>query len=291
MGLLGVALVAAFCVVETKVAEPIIPLKLFKNRTFSTASGVGFIIGFAMFAALIYLPLYLQTVHGATPTASGLELLPLVAGMLCTFIVSGRLVTRTGRYKIFPIVGSAVLTGGLALLSRLGPHTTFSVTAVYMFVVGLGVGLVMQVLVVAVQNSVPYSELGVATSTATFFRTIGGAFGVSALGAVFDSRLLGSLSTHASPAELKLISGGSVTANPAQIDHLPAAQHIVFVNAFSHALQDVFLVAVPFAALAFVLSWIMKEIPLRTTAPAPEPDIEGTDNEEPTVLPSNFAKL
>src|ERR1019366_10328878 len=146
---------------------------------FNAASGVGFIIGFAMFGAIVYLPVYLQIVHGATTTASGLELLPLVGGMLTTFILSGRIVTRTGRYKLFPIVGSAVLAVGLVLLSRLGLTTSFGVTSIYMVVVGLGVGLVMQVLVVAVQNSVSYEQLGVATSTATFFRTIGGAFGVS----------------------------------------------------------------------------------------------------------------
>jgi EmrB/QacA subfamily drug resistance transporter len=291
MGLLGAALVLAFCWVETTVSEPIIPLKLFRNRTFSAASGVGFIIGFAMFGAIVYLPLYLQTVHGASPTASGLELLPLVAGMLCTFIVSGRLVTRTGRYKVFPIVGSAVLTGGLALLSRLGPHTTFTMAAVYMFVVGLGIGLVMQVLVVAVQNAVPYSQLGVATSTATFFRTIGGAFGVSALGAVFDSRLLSSLSSHASAAQLRLFSGGNVTANPAQINHLPTAQKMVFIDAFSHALQAVFLVAVPFAVLAFVLSWIMKEIPLRTTTQGSASVDDGAGDGEHAVAVGRFAEI
>ena len=242
LALAGAALLLAFCIVETKVAEPIIPLHLFRNRTFSSASGVGFITGFIMFGAIIYLPLYLQTVHGATPTASGLELLPWVAGMLVTFIVSGRLVTSTGRYKIFPIIGSAILTVGLALVSRLGPHTTFTQTSIDMFVVGLGVGLIMQVLVVAVQNSVPYAQLGVATSTASFFRSIGGAFG----------------------------------GNPAQINRLPVAQRAVYVNAFSHALQDVFLVAVPFAVLGCVLSIVMKEIPLRTTAqgdPGPEADL------------------
>jgi EmrB/QacA subfamily drug resistance transporter len=270
----GLVLLVAFCVVETKVSEPIIPLDLFRNRTFSSASGVGFITGFVMFGAIIYLPLYLQAVHGATPTASGLELLPLVAGLMVTFIVSGRLVTRTGRYKIFPIVGSAILTVGLLLLSGLGPHTSLAMTSLYMFVVGFGVGLVMQVLVVVVQNSVPYARLGVATSTATFFRTIGGAFGVSALGAVFDSRLLSQLAHHATKAQLSLVHGGSVAANPAQINHLPPAQRTVFVDAFSHGLQDVFLVAVPFAVLAFILGFVMKEIPLRTTAQAPA---AGTD--------------
>ena len=155
------------------IQEPIIPLWLFKNRTFTATSGVGFIIGFAMFGAVIYLPLYLQVVHGASPTLSGLELLPLIGGMLITFITSGRIVTRTGRYKVFPIVGTGVLTVGLLSLTELGPHTTYGEVAVFMFITGFGIGLVMQVLVVAVQNTVPYSALGVATATATFFRTMG----------------------------------------------------------------------------------------------------------------------
>jgi len=281
LGLAGVALLVAFCFVESRATEPIIPLKLFRNRTFSAASGVGFIMGFSMFGAIIYLPLYLQTVHGATPTASGLELLPLVGGMLLTFIVSGRLVTRTGRYKIFPIVGCAVLAVGLALLSMLGTHTSFAVTSAYMVVVGLGVGLAMQVLVVAVQNSVPYSQLGTATSTATFFRTIGGSFGVSALGAVFNNRLLAQFSSHSSPALLKILKGGSIAANPAQIDKLPPPLRLVVVNAFSHALQGVFLVAVPFAVLAFALAWLMKEVPLRTTT-----NLDATDTgDAPPIEP------
>jgi len=266
LGVLGVGLIAAFCLVELRAAEPIIPLGLFRGRTFSAATGVGFIVGFSMFGAIVYLPLYLQTVHGASPTASGLELLPMVVGMLGTFILSGRLVSSTGRYKIFPILGCAVLAVGLYLLSLLGPHTSFGITSVYMFVVGLGVGLVMQVLVVAVQNSVPYSQLGTATSTSTFFRTIGGSFGVSALGAVFNSRLLSALKAHASASQLTLLQGGNISANPAQINSLPGPEKILFVGAFSHALSGVFLVAVPFAVLGFVLSLIMKEIPLRTTA-------------------------
>jgi EmrB/QacA subfamily drug resistance transporter len=265
LGVVGAILIVAFAVLETRVAEPIIAPSLFRIRTFSAASGVGFIVGFSMFGAIVYLPLYLQLVHGATPTSSGLELLPMVAGMLATFIPSGRLVTSTGRYKVFPIVGSLVMAVGLVFLSLLGPHTSYPVVAGYMLVVGLGVGLVMQVLVVVVQNSVPYSQLGTATSTATFFRTIGGAFGVSVLGAVFNNRLISQLSAHASPATLRLLQGGSITANPAQINRLPLTQRVVFVDAFSNALQLVFLVAVPFALLAFALGWLIKEIPLRTT--------------------------
>src|SRR5208282_4953483 len=155
--------------------------------------------------AIVYLPLYLQTVDGSSPTKSGLQLLPMIAGLLVTFIVSGQLVSRTGRYKVFPILGTAITALGLALLSQLQPTTSYAFVAVFMFVVGLGLGLVMQVLVVAVQNTVPHGQLGTATSTATFFRTIGGAFGVAALGAVFNNRLLSQLRATATPAELKLL--------------------------------------------------------------------------------------
>jgi len=266
LGALAVVTLVIFCWIETRAAEPIIPLWLFKNRTFTATSGVGFIIGFSMFGAIIYLPLYLQIVHGVSPTISGLELLPMIGGMLLTFILSGRLVTSTGRYKVFPIVGTAVLTVGLLLLTLIGSHTPYVEVAAFMFVTGLGIGLVMQVLVVAVQNSVPHSQLGVATATSTFFRTIGGAFGVAVLGAVFANQLASQLKLHATAAELKLLSGSNLSANPAQIDHLPALQRAFVVNAFSHSVESAFLVAVPIVVLGFVLSWFIKEIPLRTTA-------------------------
>jgi EmrB/QacA subfamily drug resistance transporter len=266
LGLISLMTLVVFCWIETRASEPIIPLWLFKNRTFTATSAVGFIIGFAMFGAIIYLPLYLQIVHGASPTLSGLELLPMIGGMLLTFILSGRLVTSTGRYKIFPILGTAVLAVGLFLLTQLGTHTPYGEVAVFMFITGLGVGFVMQVLVVAVQNSVPHSELGVATATSTFFRTIGGAFGVAVLGAVFGNQLISQLRLHATAAELKLINGSNLTENPAQINHLPSAQRTFVIDAFSHSVERAFLVAVPFVVLGFLLSWLIKEIPLRTTA-------------------------
>ena len=287
LGLGGVALLVVFCLIEMRAVEPIIPLVLFRNRTFSAASAVGFVIGFTMFGAIIYLPLYLQIVHGASPTKSGLELLPVVGGMLLTFIVSGRLVSRTGRYKIFPIIGCAVLAVGLGLLTNLGPTTSFFYTAIYMAIVGLGIGLVMQVLVVAVQNSVPHSQLGTATATATFFRTIGGAFGVAVLGAVFNAQLLSKLRAHASAAELKLLSGGTITANPAEIEHLPLAQRTQVIADFSHSLQTVFVVAVPFAVVAFALCFALKEIPLRTTAHVSTEEI----NPEALDAPGEFSGL
>ena len=284
MAIGALALLAAFCVVETKVTEPIIPLGLFRIRTFSVATMVSFVIGFTMFGAIVYLPLYLQVVDGSSPTKSGLQLLPLVGGLLVTFILSGQLVSRTGRYKIFPILGTAITALGLALLAQLHPGTSYAFVALYMFVVGLGLGLVMQVLVVAVQNTVPHGLLGTATSTATFFRTIGGAFGVAALGAIFSNRLLAQLRLTATPAELKLLQGGSITANPAQIATLPPDARERIIEAFSHALQTVFVVAVPFAIVAFVLCWFLKEIPLRKTAyvtPAPTTTTAAATPEEP----------
>ncbi len=262
----SIVLIGLFCWVELRASEPVIPMTLFRNRTFSATSAVGFVVGFAMFGAIVYLPLYLQVVHGSSPTLSGLELLPMVAGMLSMFILSGQLVTRTGRYKVFPILGTAVMAVGMYMLSQLGAVSSYGRAALAMFVVGLGTGLVMQVLVVVVQNSVPYSQLGTATATATFFRSIGGAFGVAILGSVFSSRLIADLTAHASPALLGVMHGGSIATSPAQISHLPPAVRQVVVVAFAHALRDVFLVAIPIAVVAFALTWLIKELPLRTRA-------------------------
>jgi Na+/melibiose symporter-like transporter len=246
--------------------DALIPLRLFKNRTISLSLIASIVTGAGLFGAVTVLPLYLQIVHGASPTLSGLELLPMVGGMLITFIVSGQLVSRTGHYKPFPILGSGILTIGLGLLAELGSHSSYGLAAIDMFVVGLGLGLVMQVLVVAVQNSVPHSQLGTATATATFFRTIGGAFGVAILGAVFNSRLLSNLRASAPASLLKRIGGSDISENPAQISHLPVAARTVIIDAFSHTLQTVFIVAIPFAVVAFAVAWLMKEIPLRTSA-------------------------
>jgi MFS family permease len=266
MGVGSLALIIAFCAVELHVEEPIIPLALFRIRTFTVASAVGFAIGFTMFGAIVFLPQWLQVVQDASATKSGLELLPVVTGMLTTFVVSGRLVSRTGRYKIFPIMGTFVVAVGLALLAQLDVHTPYYQAALYMFVVGLGLGLVMQVLVVAVQNSVPHAQLGTATSTATFFRTIGGAFGVAALGAVFNNQLFSQLRASKLPGVVDIVRSSSITANPQQLNKLPSAIKVPVIAAFSHSLQTVFIVAVPTAIVAFALCFFMQEAPLRTTA-------------------------
>src|SRR5213595_72909 len=189
LGIAGVVLLAAFVWWEGRAREPIIPLTLFRSRVFSVANAMGFTIGMAMFGAIIFIPLFLQLVYGATPTSSGLRILPLMAGLLTAAIASGRAISRIGRYKVFPIAGTATLVVGMYLLSLLRVGTAPWLASVYMLVVGVGIGLVMQVLVLVVQNDARPQEIGVATSTATFFRSVGGSFGVAIFGAIFASRL------------------------------------------------------------------------------------------------------
>src|SRR6476619_5056329 len=185
----SIVLSIAFVLVEHTAAEPLVPLYLFRNRVFSVASVVGFMVGIALFGSVTYIPLYLQIVKGASPTASGLQMLPLMAGVLVASIGSGQLITRSGRYKVFPIVGTALMVVGLLLLSRLDVTTSTLLADAYMLVLGLGLGFVMQVLVLAVQNAVSYENLGVATSTATLFRSMGGTIGVPIFGAIFSNQL------------------------------------------------------------------------------------------------------
>src|SRR4029077_16384210 len=169
--------------------EPVLPPELFRNRVFLVTSLMSFVVGFALFGALPYLPLFQQIVRGLSPTASGLQLVPLMVGLLASSIGSGQLISRTGRYKVFPIIGTATSAVGLFLLSGLDPETGSLEASVYMLVLGVGLGFVMQVLILAVQNAVPYGQLGVATSSATLFRSIGGSLGTAILGAIFSNRL------------------------------------------------------------------------------------------------------
>ncbi|MGH9018527.1 MAG: MFS transporter, partial [Acidimicrobiales bacterium] len=267
MEVLTALLIGAFVVVESRAAEPLIPLGLFRIGVFNVTSSIGFVVGFIMFGAIIFVPLYLQTVHGATPTSAGFQLLPMVGGMLITFIVSGRLISGRGRYKVFPIFGTGVTTIGLYLLSLLTPTSSLAVSSFYLFIVGFGLGSVMQVLVVAVQNAVPYSQLGTATSCSTFFRSIGGVFGVALFGAIFNNRLLAALPRYLPASALRHQSTGSIAINPAQINALAPPLRHGYVEAFGHVIPSVFLFGVPFMAAAFGLAWLMKEVPLRTQPP------------------------
>ncbi len=267
LGVAGVVLLALFVWQESRAAEPVIPLSLFRSSVFDVASAMGFAIGMAMFGAIIFIPLFLQLVYGASPTSSGLRMLPLMAGLLVASIASGRAITRIGRYRIFPIAGTAILIGGMYLLSLLGVGTAPWLASLYMLIVGIGIGLVMQVLVLVVQNDVRPGEIGVATSTATFFRSVGGSFGVAIFGAIFASRLADQLARLPRAATAHL--GGGVHLNPQQAKQLPPHVHEQFLQAFAHALHGVFLFGVVMAAVPFLLSWFLKEVPLRTTLAHP----------------------
>jgi hypothetical protein len=217
-----------------------------------------------MFGALTFLPLFLQIVDGASPTSSGLQLIPIMIFLLVTAIWSGRRITATGTYRRFPIAGTALITLALFLLSHLGVDTPFWKTAIYMALLGAGLGLTMQVLLIAAQNSVSYAQLGVATSLATFSRSIGGSIGVAVFGTIFNNRLAANLPKHVPAAALSRLHGASVTANPAAVKALPAPIRNGLQIAFSDSLHVVFLAAVPFAFISFLLALRLREVPLRS---------------------------
>ncbi|HEY1362355.1 MAG TPA: MFS transporter [Xanthobacteraceae bacterium] len=250
----------AFVVIERRAREPILPLGLFAIRNFAVASSVGLIVGLSLFGAVTFLPIYLQVVQGVSPSASGLLLMPMMLGMLVTSVISGRLISRSGRYKVFPILGTAVMTFGLAMLSLLGVESDQWRTAVDALWLGLGMGMVMQVLIIAVQNSVDYQHLGVATSGTMLFRSLGGALGVALFGAIFANRLHAQL---AGPGMEFL-----ATAIPAAVRGLPPALHAEYVEAVMAALRPVFLSAAVVSAAGFGLACLLREIPLRAGAAA-----------------------
>ncbi len=243
LALLAVAASAAFGVVEMRVAEPILPLHVFKNRNFSVTMALTFLTGLAMFGALTFLPLYQQTVQGESPTLSGLALTPMMIGVTITSIVAGQVTTRTGRYKIFPILGGAIMGAAMYLLTNLGIGTTRTTSAIYYVILGLGMGFLMQMVSLIAQNSVEQKDMGVASSARMFFQQIGGSLGVAAFGAIFARRLTESLAAAAGSGVHVNISGASI--DPATVNSLPAAvRHDVFF-AIAHAVQGVFVWALP----------------------------------------------
>jgi EmrB/QacA subfamily drug resistance transporter len=267
LAVLGALLIAVFVAIERRAAEPVLPLTLFRNRTFALCSMISFIIGFAMFGALTYLPTFLQVVHGYSPTLSGVHMIAMVIGLLIASTGSGQIVARTGHYKIFPVLGTAITTIGLLLLHRLDASTSTWVMSSYLFVFGFGLGLVVQVLILAVQNAVGYENLGAATSGATFFRSIGASFGVSIFGTIFNHLLTDKLSS------LRAVAGfnpGRAEADPRAIGQLPAAIRGPVLHAYSTSITTVFLVAAPVAFIAFVLAWFLKEQPLRGSVTVPD---------------------
>ena len=269
LGLIVLAILstAAFLATEARAAEPILPLGVFRNRNFSVAVAMSFLLGLALFGTLTFLPLYQQTVQHLSPTASGLMLIPMMLGSTVTALISGQVTTKTGRYKVLPIVGAAMMTFGLYLLTGIGLHTSLVTMGFYFAVIGLGMGFLMQITTLVAQNSVAPQEMGVASSSRTFFQQIGGSLGVAAFGAVFARRLVESLTAHLPGAH---VSAKGAQINPATVNHLPALVRADFFVAITHAVTGVFWLVVPAAAIVFGLAWLIKEVPLRGRAPVAE---------------------
>jgi EmrB/QacA subfamily drug resistance transporter len=286
LAVIALACLAGFLVAERRAAEPVLPLSLFRNRIFAVTSAVGFVVGIALFGSVTYLPLFLQLVKGSSPTVSGLEMLPLMAGVLISSIGSGQVISRTGRYKVFPILGTALMVAGMLLLARLTVSTSIRSAGLSMLVLGLGLGGVMQVLILVVQNAVDYAQLGVATSGASLFRSMGGSIGTPIFGAILTNRLTSNLAASLPgppPSGVDLERG----ATPALIASLPAPIKDAFRGAYVDALHPVFITGAAFAVLAFVLTWFIPEVPLRKTVKAQG----ASDTAGAPLLGSSMAEL
>jgi len=267
LGLFGTLATVVFLVWEARAPEPILPLRLFRDSIFSLSSSMGFIVGAALFGAVVFLPLFLQVVVGLSATNSGLLLLPLTVGIVSGSVGSGRVISRSGRYRKWPIGGLALATVGMALLSTMQGGTPLTISSLYMVVLGLGVGAVMQVTLLIVQNSVDHAELGIATSAVQFFRQMGGSFGVAVFGSIMNSRLNQEL-PKLIPEDALAQAGGDVgvlLSSPAVIRALPSEVATGIALSVERAIQSIFWWSVPLMFFGFVLACWLKEIPLRET--------------------------
>ena len=269
--IIGLAIAGAlsllfFVFQELRAPEPLLPMRLFRNPVFTIGNLVGFVVGMAMFGALAFLPVYLQVVKGASATESGLRLIPMMLGLIAASVTSGRLISSTGRYRMYPIAGTALIAVGLYLLSRLTVDSSTVEVSVYMLVLGIGVGLVMQVLVLAIQNSTDYADLGVATAGANLFRSLGSAFGVAIFGSILNNRLDYHLERLVPRESLNGISTAALTSSPAVIARLPDAVRAGVLEAFALSLHSVFLWAIPVAIVGFIASWFLPERVLRSSS-------------------------
>ncbi|SDL62492.1 drug resistance transporter, EmrB/QacA subfamily [Corynebacterium mycetoides] len=255
---------ALFVFVELRAANPLIPMQLFANRNMALTTAAGIVLGFAMMGALGYLPTYLQMVHGLTPTEAGLMMVPMVIGLLVVGVAIGFVIARTGRYKIYPIVGMGIMALGLFLFSRLDASSSLVVLGTYMFIFGFGLGLVMQVLVLIVQNSFPLAVVGTATATNNFFRQLGSAVGASLVGSLFIHNVRRNLEERL-PAELLPSGGGFNSLTPGSVAALPEPLHTAVVSSYNDGLTPVFLLMVPMTLFALALLLPVKEEPLKET--------------------------
>ena len=260
----GVIFALLFIFWEFKATEPILPMTLFKNRTFTLTSIIGFMVGAGMFGAIVMLPLYLQIIQGNTATEAGLKLIPLMLGILTFTITSGRLITKTGKYKRYPVVGTVIMSLGIFLMSTAKVSTPYWQIAVYAVIIGGGLGLCMQTIVIAVQNAVEFKDLGIATSSNTFFRSLGGAFGTAIFGTILSDRIAENLRGEfagTAAVDPKLID--SLTTNTEIISTLPANIQANVLEAFSNSFHTVFISAFPVVALAFFFAIALEEKPLQ----------------------------
>jgi EmrB/QacA subfamily drug resistance transporter len=264
LGVASVVLTVVFLLVERRAEEPLLPLRLFSNSVFSVTSAIGLALGTIMFGASYFLPLYLQVVTGASATSSGLLLVPLMIGVTVSSIVIGRLTTRTGRYKVFPIIGLGVGCIGIGLLTQLGTDTTRAYTSASMLVLGTGMGMALPTISLAVQNSVDWRDLGIATSLVTFFRSLGGAIGLAVFGAIFTSTLRNELPDRLPPGTT--VDTDRLLNSPKDIQALEPALRDGVVASIADAVASIYVVALPLVIVAFVLAWFVKELPLRETS-------------------------
>ncbi|WP_283137863.1 MDR family MFS transporter [Rhizohabitans arisaemae] len=265
-----ILLLGVFALVERRAFDPLLPLHLFKDSVFSVSSGISFVTGFAMFGGISFLPVFLQLVSGASATNAGLLLLPFMGGLLLTSIVSGQMISKTGRYKVFPVIGTAVAALGMWLLSTMDAATSLVVSGVYMVVLGTGIGLVMQVVVLAVQSAAPVRDLGVATSTVAFMRMVGASVGVAVFGAIFNSQITAKLAASVPGAAAQLPDVGQLSTEA--INGLPQPVRSGVLTAIADSLTTVFFWAVPFLVAAFLLALVLKEVPLRSHPAAKDHD-------------------
>lgn len=271
----GIILSVLFLLWEKRAVEPIIPLSLFKNHTFSLTSVLGFIIGAGMFGAIVMLPLYLQVVKGNTATEAGLKLIPLMLGIVSTSIFSGKQISKHGHYKRFPIIGTAVMTAGILAMVTLNAQTPFWKLSIFAIMVGAGLGLSMQTIVIALQNSVDFKDMGVATSSNTFFRSLGSVFGTAIFGTILTNRVGHYLTTNfqelaaSNPGALEGFDSSKLEGiqnNTAVLQTLPPVIQTTAIDAFVHSFHIVFLAAAPITAIGFLLALMLREVPLRTSA-------------------------
>ena len=272
---IGIALTILFLQWEKRAVEPILPLHLFKNHTFSLTSALGFIIGAGMFGAIVMLPLYLQVVKGNSATEAGLKLIPLMLGIVSTSIFSGKQITKHGHYKRFPILGTAIMTIGILAMVTLNAETPFWKLSIFAILVGAGLGLSMQTIVIALQNSVDFKDMGVATSSNTFFRSLGSVFGTAVFGTILTNRVGHYLVTNfqelgaTNPEALKGFDSNvldGIQNNTAVLQTLPPVIQATAIDAFVHSFHIVFLAAAPVTAIGFLLALLLREVPLRTSA-------------------------